>query len=88
MIEFVTLFTDLIISSNFVIIVVTVVLSISIIFSLTIITSIEPTYANHTNYHLNNSLVDVTISSDDIPDALLEDIKRGIVRDMKEEKNI
>ncbi|HSF49565.1 MAG TPA: hypothetical protein VLA74_02290 [Nitrososphaeraceae archaeon] len=72
--------------SNFIIIVV-VALSISIIFSLATITTIETTYANHTKYHLNNSLVDVTISSDDdIPDALLEDIKRGIIRDMKAEE--
>jgi hypothetical protein len=73
-------------TSNIIIIVV-VALSISIIFSLPTITTIEPTYANHTKYHLNNSLVDVTISSDDdIPDALLEDIKRGIIRDMKAEE--
>src|SRR5215208_2561075 len=71
------------IKSNFIII-TTVILSISIIFSLAIITTIEPTYANHTKYHFNNSLVDVTISGDDIPDALLEDIKRGIA--MKSEK--
>ena len=70
-------------NSNFIII-ITVILSISIIFSLAIITTIEPTYANHTKYHLNNSLVDVTISGDDIPDALLEDIKRNIA--MKAEK--
>ena len=63
---------------NFIII---IALSISIIFSLTIITTIEPTYANHTRNHLNNSLVDVTISGDDIPEAILEDIKRGILRD-------
>ena len=73
-------------SNNFIII-AAVALSISIIFSLAIITTIEPTYANHTKYHLNNSLVDVTISSDDdIPDALLEDLKRGIIRDMKAEE--
>jgi hypothetical protein len=75
-------------NSNFItiaIITVVVVISfISIIFSLAIITTIEPTYANHTKYHLNNSLVDVTISGDDIPDALLEDIKRNIA--MKAEK--
>jgi hypothetical protein len=71
-------------NSNFIIIVLTVVLSISIIFSLTTITTILPSYANHTETHLNNSLVDVTISSDDdIPDALLEDLKRGIARHMK-----
>ena len=71
-------------NSNFIIITTTVILSISIIFSLAIITTIELTYANHTKYHLNNSLVDVTISGDDIPDALLEDIKRNIA--MKAEK--
>ena len=71
-------------NSNFIIIITTVILSISIIFSLAIITTIEPIYANHTKYHLNNSLVDVTISGDDIPDALLEDIKRNIA--MKAEK--
>jgi hypothetical protein len=71
------------IKSNFIII-TTVILSISIVFSLAIITTIEPTYANHTKYHFNNSLVDVTISGDDIPDALLEDLKRGIA--MKAEK--
>ncbi len=70
-------------NSNFIII-TTVILSISIIFSLAIITTIEPTYANHTKYHLNNSLVDVTISGDDIPDALLENIKKNIA--MKAEK--
>ena len=65
-------------SNNFIIIAVGA-LYISIIFSLSTITTIETTYANHTKYHLNNSLVDVTISSDDdIPDALLEDIKRNI----------
>ena len=68
---------------NFIII-ITVILSISIIFSLAIITTIEPTYANHTKYHFNNSLVDVTISGDDIPDTLLEDLKRNIA--MKAEK--
>ena len=68
---------------NFIII-TTVILSISIIFSLAIITTIEPTYANHTKYHFNNSLVDVTISGDDIPDTLLEDLKRNIA--MKAEK--
>lgn len=77
-------------TSNFIIIIIVVALSISIIFSLATITTIETTYANHTKYHLNNSLVDITISSDDdIPDWLLEDIKRGIVRDMKaEEKKV
>jgi hypothetical protein len=77
-------------NSNFIIIIVlTVVLSISIIFSLTTITIIEPAHANHTENHLNNSLVDVTITGDDIPDALLEDLKRGIIRDMKaEEKKV
>lgn len=74
-------------TSNFIIIIIVVALSISIIFSLATITTIETTYANHTKYHLNNSLVDITISSDDdIPDWLLEDIKRGIVRDMKAEE--
>jgi hypothetical protein len=73
-------------SNNFIIIAV-VALSISIIFSLAIITTIEPTYANHTKYHLNNSLVDVTISSDGaISDALLEDIKRNIMLKAEEKK--
>ena len=54
--------------------------------SLATITSIETTYANHTKYHLNNSVVDVTISGDDIPNALLEDIKRNIARDMEAEE--
>ena len=67
-----------------IIVTVVIFLSISIIFSLALITTIEPTYANHTKYHFNNSFVDVTISGDDIPDALLEDIKRGIA--MKSEK--
>src|SRR5215217_124918 len=71
-------------SNNFIII--AIVLSISIIFSLVTITSIETTYANHTKYHLNNSLVDVTISGEDIPDALLEDIKRGIASKAEEKK--
>jgi hypothetical protein len=71
------------IKSNFIIL-TTVILSTSIIFSLALITTIESTYANHTKYHFNNSLVDVTISGDDIPDALLEDIKTGIA--MKSEK--
>ena len=31
-------------------------------------------------------MVDVTISGDDIPNALLEDIKRSIARDMKAEE--
>ena len=31
-------------------------------------------------------MVDVTISGDDIPNALLEDIKRNIARDMKAEE--
>jgi hypothetical protein len=31
-------------------------------------------------------VVDVTISGDDIPNALLEDIKRNIARDMKAEE--
>jgi hypothetical protein len=73
-------------TSNFIIIVVTVVLSIGIIFSLTIINTIESTYANHTKYHLNNSLIDVTISGDDIPDWLLEDIKRNFA--MKAEQKV
>jgi hypothetical protein len=64
-----------------------VAISVSIIiFSLAVITTIEITYANHTKNHLNNSLVDVTITGDDIPDALLEDLKRGIARDMKIEE--
>ena len=60
---------------NFIII---IALSITIIFYLTTITSIETTHANHTKYHLNNSLVNVTISGDEIPDELLENIKRNI----------
>ena len=73
-------------SNNFIIIAVGA-LYISIIFSLSTITTIETTYANHTKYHLNNSLVDVTISSDDdIPDALLEDIKRNIVFKAEQKK--
>jgi hypothetical protein len=76
------------IKNNFIIIVVMMV-SISIIFSLTTIAGIETTNANHNKFHLNNSLTDVTISGDDIPDALLDDIKRSIVSDMKaEEKKI
>jgi hypothetical protein len=64
--------------------IVVVITSISILFSLTTISTIEPTYANHTETHLNNSIVDVTISSDDdIPAALLDDIKRNIARDME-----
>ena len=70
-------------SSNFIVILVTTISVSIIIFSLAIITTIETTYANHTENHLNNSLVDVTITGDDIPDALLEDLKRGIARDMK-----
>ncbi len=73
--------------SNLIIILVTVVLSISIIFSLATITTIEPTYANHTKYHFNNSLVDVTISGDDIPDALLEKIKRNIAIKAEQKKS-
>src|SRR5918995_6872083 len=73
------------IKSNFIII-TTVILSISIIFSLATITTMEPTYANHTKYHFNNSLVDVTISGDDIPDALLEDLKRGIAMKAEQKK--
>jgi hypothetical protein len=69
-----------------VIIVGAVIVSISIIFSLSAIIEIKPIYANHNKYHLNNSLSDVTISGDDIPNALLEDIKRGIARDMKAEE--
>jgi len=72
-------------SNNFIVIFV-LTISLSIIFSLALITTIETTYANHTRNHLNNSLVDVTISGDDIPDALLEDLKRGIARDMKTEE--
>ena len=74
-------------NSNFIVIIVAVIISISIIFSLSAITTeIKPTYANHNKYHLNNSLSDVTISGDDIPDALLDNIKRGIARDMKAEE--
>ena len=69
-------------SINFIVILVATISVSIIIFSLAIITTIEPIYANHTKYHLNNSLVDVTISGDDIPDALLEDIKRNIARNM------
>ena len=66
------------------IITVVVISTISIIFSLTAITITQPTYANHNETHLNNSLVDISISSDDdIPVALLEDIKRNIARQMK-----
>jgi hypothetical protein len=72
--------------NNFIIIAV-LALSISIIFSLATISIIETTYANHTKYHLNNSLVDVTISSDDdIPDWLLENIKRNIVMKAEQKK--
>ena len=72
---------------NFIVIIVAVIISVSIIFSLSAITTeIKPTYANHNKYHLNNSLSDVTISGDDIPDALLDNIKRGIARDMKTEE--
>jgi hypothetical protein len=70
-------------SSSFIIILIATISVSIIIFSLAVITTIETTYANHTKNHLNNSLVDVTISGDDIPDALLEDLKRGIARDMK-----
>ena len=70
-------------SSNFIVILVVAISVSIIIFSLAVITTIETTYANHTKNHLNNSLVDVTISGDDIPDGLLEDLKRGIARDMK-----
>ena len=70
-------------SSNFIVILLVAISVSIIIFSLAIITIIETTYANHTTNHLNNSLVDVTITGDDIPDALLEDLKRGIARDMK-----
>ncbi len=59
-------------------------LSIVIIFSLTTITSIDTTYANHTKYHLNNSLIDITISGDGISDELLETIKKNI--DMEAEQ--
>jgi hypothetical protein len=76
-------------NNNFIILTILVIVSISIIFSLSTVTEIKSTYANHTKNHLNNSLVDVTISGDDIPNALLEDIKRGIARDMKaEEKKV
>jgi hypothetical protein len=72
---------------NFIVMIVAVIISINIIFSLSAITTeIKPTYANHNKYHLNNSLSDVTISGDDIPDALLDNIKRGIARDMKTEE--
>ena len=70
------------IKNNFIILVVLMIVSISIIFFLATVTGIETTYANHTKNHLNNSLVDVTISGDDIPDKLLEDLKRGIARNM------
>ena len=73
------------INNNFNII-ITVPLSISLIFSLTIITTIVPTYANHTKYHFNNSLIDVTISGDDIPDALLEDLKNDIAMKVEEKQ--
>src|SRR5215207_10966708 len=73
-------------NNNFIILTILVIVSISIIFSLSTVTEIKSTYANHTKNHLNNSLVDVTISGDDIPDALLEDLKRGIARDMKTEE--
>ena len=76
-------------NNNFIILTILIIVSISIIFSLSAVTEIKSTYANHTKNHLNNSLVDVTISGDDIPSALLEDIKRGIARDMKaEEKKV
>jgi hypothetical protein len=76
-------------NNNFIVIIVAVIVSISIIFFLSAIIEIKPIYANHNKYHLNNSLSDVTISGDDIPNALLEDIKRGIARDMKaEEKKV
>ena len=70
-------------SSSFIIILIAAISVSIIIFSLAVIPTIETTYANHTKNHLNNSLVDVTISGDDIPDVLLEDLKRGIARDMK-----
>ena len=73
-------------SSNFLVILLVTISVSTIIFSLAVITTIETTYANHTKNHLNNSLVDVTISGDDIPDALLENLKRGIARDMKTEE--
>ena len=61
-------------------------ISISIIFSLGI-TGIETSDAYHNKFHLNNSFTDVTISGDDIPDSLLNDIKKGIERDLKAEEN-
>src|SRR5215217_4675586 len=73
-------------NSNFIVMILLVIISIGIMFSLTTITEIKTTYANHNKFHLNNSLKDVTISGDDIPATLLDDIKRGIVRDMKAEE--
>ncbi len=73
-------------NNNFIISIVLVIVSISIIFYLSEITDIKKTYANHNKFHLNNSLTDITISGDDIPDVLLENIKRGIIRDMKAEE--
>lgn len=71
---------------NLIVIIILVLISVSIIFSLTTITEIKTTYANHNKFHLNNSLTDITISGDEIPDWLFEDMKRGIIRDMKAEE--
>src|SRR5215217_8732611 len=73
-------------NSNFIVMILLVIISIGIMFSLTTITEIKTTYANHNKFHLNNSLTDITISGDDIPDWLLEDMKKGIIRDMKAEE--
>ena len=73
-------------NNNLIVIIILVIISVSIIFSLTTITEIKTTYANHNKFHLNNSLTDITISGDEIPDWLLEDMKRGIIRDMKAEE--
>jgi hypothetical protein len=73
-------------NNNLIVIIILVIISVSIIFSLTTITEIKTTYANHNKFPLNNSLTDITISGDEIPDWLLEDMKRGIIRDMKAEE--
>jgi hypothetical protein len=73
-------------NNNLIVIIILVIISVSIIFSLTTITEIKTTYANHNKFHLNNSLTAITISGDEIPDWLLEDMKRGIIRDMKAEE--
>lgn len=62
-------------------------ISINIIFSLSWISAIETTYAYHNKFHLNNSFTDVTISGDDIPDSLLENIKKNIERKLNAEEN-